>query len=47
MFSRGLLWSGPLYYRSLESDKLSALHVNQWNFDKEVTVLPQAVEELK
>ena len=38
---------GPLYYRSLERDKLGALHANQWNFDKEVTLSPQAVEELK
>ena len=38
---------GPLYYRSLERNKLGALHANQWNFDKEVTLSPQAVEELK
>lgn len=38
---------GPLYYRSLERDKLRALHANQWNFDKEVTLSPQAIEELK
>ena len=38
---------GPLYYRSLERNKLTALHANQWNFDKEVTLSPQAVEELE
>ena len=38
---------GPLYYRSLERNKLTALHANRWNFDKKVTLSPQAVEELE
>ena len=38
---------GPLYYRSLERNKLTALHANWWNFDKEVTLSSQAVEELE
>ena len=38
---------GPFYYRSLERNKLTALHANWWNFDKKVTLSPQAVEELE
>ena len=38
---------GPLHYRSLESNKLTALCVNQCNFDKKVMLLTQAVEELE
>ena len=36
---------GPLYYRSLERNKLTALYANKWNFDKKVMLSPQAVEE--
>ena len=38
---------GPLHYQSLERNKLTALHANRWNFDKKVTLSPQAVEELE
>ena len=38
---------GPLDYRSLERNKLTVLHANRRNFDKEVTLSPQAVEELE
>ena len=37
---------GPLYYRSLERNELTALHANRWNFDK-VTLSSQAVKELE
>ena len=37
---------GPLYYRSLERDKITALQLNRWDFDKKATLSPQAQEEL-
>jgi len=37
---------GPLYYRSLEQDKITALQLNRWDFDKKATLSPQAQEEL-
>ena len=38
---------GPLYYRSLERDKLNALRANRGNFDKNVALSFQAVAELE
>lgn len=37
---------GPLYYRYLERDKITALQLNRWDFDKKATLSPQAQEEL-
>ena len=31
-----VVFYGPLYYRSLDRNKLTALHANRWNFDSKV-----------
>ena len=41
----GSLWAPILSIP--RTQQLTALHANQWNFDKKVTLLPQAVEELE
>lgn len=37
---------GPLYYRTLERDKIRALQINNWDFDKRVSLTPEAKSEL-
>ena len=37
---------GPLYYRTLERDKIRALQINNWEFDKRVSLTPEAKSEL-
>ena len=37
---------GPLYYRLLERDKIRALQINRWDFDKRVSLTPGAKSEL-
>ena len=38
---------GPLHYRHTEQDKICALHNNQWNFDRHMSLSPGAKSELE
>ena len=38
---------GALHYRTMEADKNSALHLNEGDFDKGMTLSPQARQEVQ